>query len=291
MERDTKGNATISLNAPQETDTEIVSGSDYLKYKSDLKKIIRVAVTLSYHMNGTKTENGRQYWSSILFTKLVVSSITLKEICPSPGKNSHWDFSSVASIARSNAELWLFFVWLCVETIDDDEWYFRIRVFWLMDNRARFRLMEEIGDDPKEHEYLQRQIEIRHELDRSKIFRSLTDKRKNEIMKGDKHPYIQDEILDRIGKDKKNFRGYYRYLSSFVHTGPVSVFRMQEHNRGNGDENPYDRSAISAAIMFSGSILAACIDQMMALHPDAAVKTIQNIGQDTIELINSFKAS
>ena len=47
MEQDTKGDA-ITSNAPQDTDTEIVFKSDYLKYKADLKKIIQVAVTLSY---------------------------------------------------------------------------------------------------------------------------------------------------------------------------------------------------------------------------------------------------
>jgi len=277
---------------PSSESTEgFVSRSDYNNYRFKLAKIIKVAVTLSYHISGTKSEDGRQYWSSILFTKLVVSSITLKNVCPIINKKAHWDFSSVAGIARSNAELWLFFVWLCVDTADDKEWYYRIRVFWLMDNRARFRLMEETGADPKEDEFLKRQMEIKLELDKSEIFNSLTDKRKSEIMKGDRNPYIQDEILDRIGEDKKKFRGYYRYLSSFVHTGPISVFRMAEHNRGNGDENSYDRSAIAAAMAFAGAVLAACTDQMMALHPDAGIKTIQNVGNDTIEIIRSFRPS
>ena len=280
-----------SIEASSDGDGEIVSRSEYLKYRSGLSEVIKVAAILSYNISEEKPDTGRQYWSSVLFTKLVISSITLKEICPVRSKKSHWDFSSVAGIARSNAELWLFFVWLCIETEEDEEWYYRIRVFRLMDNKARFRLMEETGGDPKEAEFLQRQVEIKQELDLNNIFRSLSDKRKSEIMRGDKNPYIQDDILDRIGQDKKKFRGYYRYLSSFVHTGPVSVFRMQEHNRGNGAENPYDRAAISAAILFSTSILAACTDQMMALHPDGAIKTIQSVGEDTIKLIHSFKAS
>lgn len=279
------------IGAPSDGDSGIISRADYLQYRSDLAKIIKVSVTLSYNIGGTKSNTGRQYWSSILFTKLVLSSITMKDICPFSSKKGHWDLATISGIARSNAELWLFFIWLCVDTEDDEEWYYRIRVFWLMDNRARFRLMEETGGDTQEAEFLRRQIEIRQELDHNRIFQSLSDKRKAEIMRGDKNPYIQDDILDRIGEDKKKFRGYYRYLSSFVHSGPISIFRMQEHNRGNGNENPYDRTAISAAILFSTAILAACTDQMMALHPDGAIKTIQSIGEETINIIRSYKTS
>jgi len=263
--------------------------NEYIEHRSSLKAVLRIASTLSSEVGGRPSDSGRQYWSSVVYTKLVVSTKTLLDICPYPKANSHWDLSSVASIVRGNVELWLFFVWFCVETADPDNWYFRTRVFWLMDNRARYRLNEDAGTDVKAEEYGKRRDEIRIELDRSPIFVALPEKKKNEILKGDKSPYIQDDILERIGVSKSFFRMYYRFLSSFVHTGPISIYRMAEHRRGNGEENPYDRAYIGTAIRMATQVLASCAYEMMALHPEAAIRTIQRHGEDTITTLCRYR--
>lgn len=264
---------------------ESMPRSEYVSHRAALKAMLRIATALSFHVGGQPSETGRQYWSSILFTKLVVSTITLHSICPYPKTKSHWDLSSAAGIVRSNVELWLFFHWLCVETGDEEEWFFRVRLFWLMDNRARFRLISDGGVDPNEEAFRKRQSEIIAELQSSRIYTDLPSKRQAELARGDKLPYIQDDILERLSVDRPAFRMSYRYMSSFVHTGPISIFRMAEHRRGNGDENPYDRLYLGYTIIIATQVLAACSDEMMKLHPNAGMAVIQRLGADVVETL------
>lgn len=267
---------------------EMVPRSEYLNHRKALKAMLRIATAISFNAGGRPSEGGRQYWSSVLFTKLVVSTITLLNICPFPKAKAHWDLASVAGIARSNIELWLFFHWLCVETDDDDEWFFRLRLFWLMDNRARYKLMTDGGADPNEQEFQNRQHEIFVELQTNPIFSALSSKRQAELLRADKLPYIQDEVLERLSVDRSAFRMTYRYMSSFVHTGPVSVFRMAEHQRGNGDENAYDRAYMGFALSLATQVLAACSKEMMRMHPKAGIATIQNLGTDVVGTIEKY---
>lgn len=268
---------------------DMMPRSEYIAHRAALKAMLRIATAISFNAGGRPSETGRQYWSSVLFTKLVVSSITLHSICPFPKPKAHWDLAAVSGIVRSNVELWLFFHWLCVETGDDDEWFFRIRLFWLMDNRARYRLVTDGGGDPNDAEFANRQSEIIAQLNNSAIFNNLSEKRKAELSRGDKLPFIQDEVLERLSVNRAAFRMTYRHMSSFVHTGPVSVFRMAEHKRGNGNENPYDRAYMGYGLLLATQVLAACSDEMMKLHPQAGIATIQKLGADVITTLGEYR--
>jgi len=241
-------------------------------------------------MRNKPSSSDKSYWSSLLFTKLVVSTGTVLHCCPRDFKKGHFDFASVAGIVRSNAELWMLFVWLIVGIRKEEDWRFRILAFSLMENRARYRLNEETGNGvPDLHVFMHSNHGLQDELNRNAYFLSLSEKKKVQVLKGDKPPYIQDDVLDAIASNTLKARSYYRYLSFFVHTGPVSISRMVQYGRGDGGDNNYDRAAMSLAMIVAGEVLAACTHVMMMLHPNEAMMLISNLGRSAIDTIDSFK--
>jgi hypothetical protein len=97
----------------------------------------------------------------------------------------------------------------------------------------------------------------------------LPPSKQKELLKGDKDPFTQDEILERMGEDRAAFRGYYRFLSAHTHTGPISFYRMAEHGRGTGIENRIDKAWTASALSIAGKFLKRASEDMLRIYPDA----------------------
>jgi hypothetical protein len=76
-----------------------------------------------------------------------------------------------------------------------------------------------------------------------------------------------------MGADKDQFRFFYRFFSQHTHTGPLSFFRMIEHDRGTGVETAHEKRYMIFATSFACSILEAAIRGHLKLFPDAGTRT------------------
>lgn len=242
---------------------------EYDAVRASFHKAVGELVRLSTTLRGAPSENGRQYWSSVLAAKMALTSMTLDKIVPrhaSTQSRDLWDIGSVAALVRVLAENYLIFHWLCVETETEELWKFRITVLTIADNRARYRLAQENESEPEPVEFVKAQAKLAELLTAMAMFQALPQRCQTELLKGTKSPFVQDEVVDCLEINRDTFRKLYRYLSSFVHTGPVSFFRVEEHGRGNGEYNEYEATMVFACLHFMVDLLQAAVRNLNKLH-------------------------
>lgn len=242
---------------------------DYRTSRRLLHAAIEDLVGLSASLNGTPSRHGRDYWSSLLLTKLTLTSMTLDKIVPkTEGKNNKelWDLTSIAALVRILAENYLLLFWLCTKTRDRALWDYRITLLTIADNRSRYRLTAEVEGEPEPDDFLAAQRNLGEQLAQMPLFQVLAPKRQRELLRGDKMPFIQDDVINSLEIDSLSFRRFYRYLSSFVHTGTISFFRMEAQGRGQGESNDYEANAILVAMEFARMVLHAAKLDIEKIH-------------------------
>lgn len=252
-------------------DDEIILTPElYRTGRRDFHKLVGQVVARSVEIGGTKSERGRGYWWSILLSKIALNGMTLDKIIPQVGtKKSRqlWDLGSVAALVRVLAENYLMLVWLCVQTEEKAVWDYRITVLTIAENRARFRLTAEIEGEAEPEDFLSAQRALAEHLASMPIFQALPPGQAKQILRGDKLPFIHDEVMGGLDIDRLQFRRFYRYLSSFVHTGPISFMRMEEHERGQGEFNAYEGRAIWSAMGLAIIVLQSVVSDFDSMWP------------------------
>ena len=241
----------------------------YAASRDRFSRAVGKLVAMSAYLNGTPSNHGRQYWSSILAAKLTLSAMTLDKIIPkvaSPASKDLWDLSSVAALVRVLAENYILLHWLCVETADQDLWLFRFTALTIVDNRSRYRLTEEVEGEPEPEAFASAQQALAEHLSTTQNFQNLTPAQQREVLKGTKMPFIQDEVVERLEIDRDEFRKFYRYLSAFVHTGTVSWIRVEAQGRSNGEFNGYEAGAMQSCMEFAGLLIVRAVKDLRAIH-------------------------
>ena len=246
---------------------QLNSEQDYNNVRRVFHDSVEQVVLRSVSLNGTPSVHGRQYWGSILLAKLAVTGMTVDQLAPTLiGKRSKfaWDLSSIATLVRTIAENYLMFYWLCVETENDDLWHFRFALLSVVDNRSRLKLTADMEGSSEPEDFLNAQLRLAMKLRSMPLFQALPEKRQRELLKGDRLPFIQDDVMNALPLDRTTFRKLYRYLSAFVHTGTISFFRNEQNKRGDGERNWYDMVAIGGALELATVVLdRALVDTYM----------------------------
>lgn len=248
---------------------ETLSVPTYEEARNEFDRLVGELVAHSVGYAGTPSANGRQYWSSVLLAKVTLTCMTLNSLVPriaSESSREIWDLGSIATLVRGIAENYFLMHWLCVETEDEALWAFRIALLQLVDNRARYRMIDEIEGEPEPEAFLTAQRSHADHLATMGLWNQIEPKRQKELLKGDKLPFIQDDIVDKLEVDRLSFRRLYRYLSSFVHTGTISFFRAEKQGRGNGEYNSYEANSILVCMVFANMVLSALLADMRAIH-------------------------
>ncbi len=276
------------MTSPNEPDIEepldvVRLHKQYKDGRIHLAEAIIAAKVVSVGATGIYVEHQRLFWASVLFTRLIVTACSILRLAPRvepPEPDANWDFSALGSIVRNIAECYFVFFYLCAEDVaDDDEWATRQNLVQLRDNKTRWKMFLDFDIDPdQEAGFAGHHADLTARLKGRRHFQGLREKRQVELLKGDKDPFTQDEILDRMGTDRATFRGYYRYLCSHTHTGPISFYRMAEHDRGRGIENPRDKGSMGTAMGFASDFLKRATEDMIRLFPNAQERGQQAFG-------------
>ncbi|MGO9060091.1 MAG: DUF5677 domain-containing protein [Candidatus Binataceae bacterium] len=233
------------------------------------------ATRVSTGAAGRQTEPKR-WWASVLFTRLCTSAVSIlvlspiNSLCKMPFE--HWDFSSIAMLARAFAESYFMFFYLCVEAVEEDEWRTRLNLIHLHDCTSRIELFQAFGmlDDEKLKGFAQQQEELRKRLLGYHHFSSLTERRQIHLLKGRNALLLtRDEILARMGDDFQEFRGLWRLFCAHVHSAPLAFHRMSD-GRGRGVENLCDKGYTTLALRMSEMLLGRAIGEMISMFPDLA---------------------
>ena len=269
---------------PEPLDPEPVL--NYWQARNELELTMRRAVAVSKGAANRKAGE-RCFWASVLYVRLVVTGKSALVLAPKisvpKGEDEHWDYSSLASLTRNVVECYLLFFWLTVENVTDDERHMRINLTHLRDNETRKRMMADFGHSPEKlsgfdwhRGYLTERIKSQD------AFKALDEKRQRELLKADRAPYVQDDLVAKLGLNRSEFRGYYRYISSHTHTDPLSFYRMAERGSGTGVKNPVDMKYMASALNQARYYIDRATVDMGVIFPDlvavAAAVTLKPAG-------------
>jgi hypothetical protein len=233
--------------------------SDYQAALNRFTNAVESAIVSSHKAAGIDA-GPRRFWGSVLFTRVCTISVSILWLCPRSKVNTdgtHWDFGSIASLARNLFECALQLFYLAIEPLSEDEWLARLKVMQLHDCLERFRMFRAFDpNDPQLKMFEEQANELRAILEKNLYFVTLSEKLQKNLLKGERSSIItQDEILQRMGEFDEGTRGYYRFLSSHAHSFPLGFYRMAEHNRGRGEENLVEKGYIGSTLEFCAGVV------------------------------------
>jgi Family of unknown function (DUF5677) len=256
--------------------TEFQAKTEYKKARRNFAAEVLRARRISRGAGGIRSETVQHYWASVLFTRMVVTAMSVQMLTPELQPDTHWDFSAVASISRNLAECYLFFYFLCADDVAQVEKDARVILLNLHDNASRKNLFGELGEPDDDVEAAAVKAEVHDDLVRkfnaNAYLSGLPEKRQKELIKGERTPFVQDDMIERTKMDKRNFRFLYRFFSNHTHTGPVAFYRMAEHERGRGFQNFRDTYYTAIALGFASDLMRRAMIDTLALFPDAETR-------------------
>ena len=232
---------------------------------------IQRAKSVSVGSSGVLSTAYQMFYSSVLFTRLVVTGISIQKLLPDDDPKAHWDFSAVASITRNLSECYLVQYFLCFDDIDKDEEEARFLMMHLHDHNTRRKMLSEF--EPNNADFGDSsdavQADLVDRISKTRHFNSLSEKKQRELIRGEKPPFVQDEVLERMGIDRNGFRGLYRLFSAHTHSGPMAFYRMADQGRGGGVENPVDIEYMVIALEFATDVIQRATVAMLKIFPNA----------------------
>ena len=245
---------------------------DYMRVVDMLDNVVRECMYVSRSYSGIASPSAKHYYASVLFTALVTKGVTLAQIMPfTPWVNKrieHWDYASAAGIVRTMLELRIAFYHLCSDECDETEWECRWSIFNLHDCTSRIRMFAAIDSNEEVAKLSQAADEIRDRLRGNAFFDLLPEKKKKTALHGQSaYLFPLEDIAEKAGVEKSQFRWLYVLLSSHVHALPMSFFRIGEE-RGTGLPTPVEEGYTSICLSLASTFLVNTRDEVHSLFRD-----------------------
>lgn len=239
---------------------------DYMRVVEMLDNVVRECMYVSRSYGGIPSPSTKHYYASVLFTALVTKGVTLAQLMPfTPWvekKIEHWDYASTAGLVRTMLELRIAFYYLCSDECDEAEWECRWNILNLHDCVARIRMFTAIENNEEVVRLSHTAEEIRDRLRANIFFDALPDKKKKTALHGQSaYLYPLEDIAEKAGVEKTQFRWLYVLLSSHVHALPMSFFRIGEE-RGRGLPTPVEEGYTSICLSLASTFLVKTRDEV-----------------------------
>jgi hypothetical protein len=237
------------------------------------------ATALSHKTAGHPADSPREYWASVLFTRLCSAAISILHMCPGSPSNTagtHWDFSSLAPLVRSLVQTGLMLFYLGTEVVGDDESRARVLVMQLRDCKERQQLFQNFGaSEERTRGFEVAADHIRTELSSNSYFARLPARLRKSLLNGDRASILtEDQILDRLGILDQMGCAFFRFISSHAEVSPLAYYRTGGNNRGRGEENDVDKGYIATAVdLACDFILRADADLQGLFRKDLAASS------------------
>lgn len=245
-------------------------------YQAALQKYVAAlgrAVAISHRTAGLRAGQ-RQYWASVLFTRLCSIGTSICRLCPASPLNadaSHWDFSSLASLVRNFFQGALMLSYLGTEAVGEDESRARLLVMQLCDCTERLRLFRHPGASRDQAPAFQEDYKtLRAKLLKNSHFMHLPSWLRKNLLKGGRASILtQDQLLDRMGTFDQKTRLYIQFISSHADFSPLAYYRTGHNKRGTGDQNEIDTLYMATAIDLAGDMLLRATSDVQDLFRDS----------------------
>lgn len=244
---------------------------EYKERIAAFERMLTECFNLSQQCAGIPAPTGAHFYASVLFTTLCSRGASFGILAPgttfATRAFDHWDYASLAVLARSILEVRIAFFYLCVQECTSVEWDCRWNLFNLHDCSSRIHLFEEMDRPANLAGFMAQADELRDRLKKNEFFLSLSESEQKRLLHG-KHAYSVplETIAQQAGVALKEFRLLYKFLSSHVHGLPMSFYRMgQPDGRGRGVYCETEDNYSSLCVSYVVSLLAASRDEMRKL--------------------------
>jgi hypothetical protein len=247
---------------------------NYFRSLNVLDNVVRECMHLSrdYVM---PSPTSRHFYASVLFTTLITRAVSLLNLAPhstwSQKLIEHWDYASTAVIARTMLEIRLAFYYLCIDECEQSEWECRWNIFNLHDCMARIRLFDAMQNVEQVSAFEVHAEDLRNRLRENQFFLTLQSGQQKSLLTG-RTAYIHalEDIGEKAGIEKDQFRYLYVLLSSHVHGLPMSFYRIgtPDQERGRGLPSPVEESYTSLCLSIASSLLTGTRDEFRALFSE-----------------------
>lgn len=240
--------------------------NDYLNQKRKFGRILILGTEMSHKVAG-RMENQTKAYATILFTRMCATSVSIFKLSPED-LESHWDCTSLLSLARNLIENYHTLFYFSVEKMDEDERELRKLIFDLHETKSRVNMLFYIANEDK-NQGLKIENEIKDKIRNNKCFNGLHPKKQKNLLNGSTSLIVtREEIEERIGNSKDQFKGLYKFLSNQVHSFPMSYTRMTEHQKGKGIASEIEINYSYLALELSTNYyLEACLN-LVQLFPE-----------------------
>jgi hypothetical protein len=245
---------------------------EYLQRVDMLDNVVRECMYISRGYAGIPSPTSRHFYASVLFTALITRGVSLAVLMPhtpwAQKRIEHWDYATAAGVVRTMLELRIAFFYLCAESCSEDEWQCRWNIFNLHDCVSRHRLFEAKGDTSQVQAFTEQAAELRDRIESNIYFQSLAISQQRKFLHG-QTAYLSslEDIAERAGVEKSNFRWLYILFSSHVHGLPMSFYRIGEgaQERGRGLPSPVEERYTSLCLSLASTFLVKTRDEVHEL--------------------------
>jgi hypothetical protein len=244
---------------------------EYKETISALESALEECFALSHRCSGIRAPTGAHFYASVLFTTLCSRGASFAILAPdttfSTKAFDHWDYSSLAVLARSILEIRISFFHLCGQECTSSEWDFRWNLFNLHDCTSRIHMFEEIDPGSEDLPGFKTQAdELRGRLKSNEVFVALSGSEQRRLRHGKQaYPVPLEVIAEKAGVPISEFRLLYKFLSSHVHGLPMSFYRMEDDGRGRGVHCRVEEGYSTLCASFVHGMLVASRDEMRKL--------------------------
>lgn len=235
-----------------------------LNYKDELEKFklaVMHASTVSYGGVGILTSHARETYCSIIFTKLVVTNLSILKLCPDPAANNYaesaLDFTAIASLSRVVIDTFIALYHFGLEDCSEEEYQTRQLLLFWRDHRVRGKMGMPQSTSGFDHEK-----DIKERLALNSFWQTVPEKRQRHLLKSNDILHSPYDVMKRAGFDPEFNKQIYSYWSAHTHCDSVAFLRMIEQNRGRGIVNEIDLSLTAVCLEYLTKILNYSSDKV-----------------------------
>ena len=215
-------------------------------------------------------------YSTNVFTRIlahgrnIMRSVPRSKWCSADYED--WDFGANASSFRSILEASLLFHYLCDADSDPDNQRAIVQLMHLYDLKKRATIIHDGMVDDELDDTREKIVGL---LKSTQRFKGLPPDAQKNALKG-KWLMLEskEDIMTRIGWDKKMFYFLWNLTSQYAHVYSLAFYRIKPNGRGTGMENDFDREFLAVGLETCALILIDITDALCAHFPDA--KKIRN---------------
>ena len=73
--------------------SEFEAKTQYREMRKEFATEVRRAQRVSRGAAGIRSETTQHFWASVLFTRMIVTAVSVQVLTPEPQIEAHWDFS------------------------------------------------------------------------------------------------------------------------------------------------------------------------------------------------------